>query len=71
MCSLHMSVLCVCMRDVISEFNSEIEGTLAANTLGAQFGNIKGRKWNMVIIIQIMSIVSSIDVIANMLMFFL
>ena len=25
-CSLHMSHLCVCMRDVISEFNSEIEG---------------------------------------------
>ena len=23
-----MSVLCVCMRDVISEFNSEIEGSL-------------------------------------------
>ena len=29
MCSLHMSDLCVCMRDVISEFNSEIEGSLA------------------------------------------
>ena len=28
-CSLHMSDLCVCMRDVISEFNSEIEGSLA------------------------------------------
>ena len=27
-CSLHMSDLCVCMRDVISEFNSEIEGSL-------------------------------------------
>ena len=24
-----MSDLCVCMRDVISEFNSEIEGSLA------------------------------------------
>ena len=24
-----MSVVCVCMRDVISEFNSGIEGTLA------------------------------------------
>ena len=24
-----MSVLCVCMRDVISEFSSEIEGSLA------------------------------------------
>ena len=29
MCSLHMSDLCVCMRDVTSEFNSEIEGSLA------------------------------------------
>ena len=28
-CSIHMSDLCVCMRDVISEFNSEIEGALA------------------------------------------
>ena len=28
-CSLHISDLCVCMRDVISEFNSEIEGSLA------------------------------------------
>ena len=28
-CSLHMPDLCVCMRDVISEFNSEIEGSLA------------------------------------------
>ena len=28
-CSLHMSGLCVCIRDVISEFNSEIEGSLA------------------------------------------
>ena len=28
MCSLHMSDLCVCMRDVISEFSSEIEGSL-------------------------------------------
>ena len=27
--SLHMSDLCVSMRDVISEFNSEIEGLLA------------------------------------------
>ena len=27
--SLHMSDFCVCMRDVISEFNSEIEGSLA------------------------------------------
>ena len=26
-CSLHMSNLCVCMRDVISEFSSEIEGS--------------------------------------------
>ena len=24
-----MSIVCVCMRDVISEFNSEIEGSLA------------------------------------------
>ena len=28
-CSLYMSVLCVCMRDVISEFNSLIVGSLA------------------------------------------
>ena len=28
-CPLNMSDLCVCMRDVISEFNSEIEGSLA------------------------------------------
>ena len=28
-CSLHMSDLCVCMRDVISEFNSEIDGSPA------------------------------------------
>ena len=28
-CSLPMSDLCVCMRYVISEFNSEIEGSLA------------------------------------------
>ena len=28
-CTLHMSYLCVCMRDVISEFNFEIEGSLA------------------------------------------
>ena len=28
-CSIHMSVLFVCMRDVISEFNSEIDGSLA------------------------------------------
>ena len=28
-CSLDMSDLCGCMRDVISEFNSEIEGSLA------------------------------------------
>ena len=27
-CSFYMSDLCVCMRDVISEFNSEIEGLL-------------------------------------------
>ena len=27
--SLYMSDVCVCMRDVISEFNSEIEGSLA------------------------------------------
>ena len=33
--SLHISDLCVCMRDVISEFNSEIEGShvLCALTL--------------------------------------
>ena len=29
LCSLHMTNLCVCMMDVISEFNSEIEGPLA------------------------------------------
>ena len=28
-----MSVLCDCMRDVISEFNSEVEGSLAFCTL--------------------------------------
>ena len=28
-CSLHMSDVCVCMRDVISELNSEIEESLA------------------------------------------
>ena len=28
-CSLHISDLCVCMRDVISECNSEIEVSLA------------------------------------------
>ena len=28
-----MSELCVCMRDVISEFNSEIEGSLAFRAL--------------------------------------
>ena len=28
-CSFHISDLCICMRDVISEFNSEIEGSLA------------------------------------------
>ena len=28
-CSLHMSYLCVCMRGVISELNSEIEGSLS------------------------------------------
>ena len=28
-CSIHMSELCVCMRDVISELNAEIEGSLA------------------------------------------
>ena len=28
-----MSDLCVCMRDVISEFNSEIEGSLAVCAL--------------------------------------
>ena len=28
-CALHMSDLCVCMRDVILEFNSEVEGSLA------------------------------------------
>ena len=32
-CSLHMSDLCVCMRDVISEYNSEIEGSLACCAL--------------------------------------
>ena len=32
-CSLHLSDLCVCMRDVISEFNSEIEGSLACCAL--------------------------------------
>ena len=32
-CSLHMSDLCVCMRDVILEFSSEIEGSLAFCTL--------------------------------------
>ena len=28
-----MSYLCVCMRDVISEFNSEIEGSLSFGAL--------------------------------------
>ena len=28
-CSLHMSDVCVSMKDVISEFNYEIEGSLA------------------------------------------
>ena len=28
-CSFHMSDLCVCMKDVISDFNSEIEESLA------------------------------------------
>ena len=28
-CSLHVSDVCVCMRDVISELNSEIEESLA------------------------------------------
>ena len=28
-CSIHMSDVCVGMRDVISKFNSEIEGSLA------------------------------------------
>ena len=28
-----MSDLCICMRDVISEFNSEIEGSLACCAL--------------------------------------
>ena len=32
-CSLHMSDVCVCMMDVISEFNSEIEGSLALRAL--------------------------------------
>ena len=32
-CSLHMVDLCVCMRDVISEFNSEIEGSQVFCTL--------------------------------------
>ena len=33
MCSLHISDLCVCMRDVISEFNSEIVGSHASCAL--------------------------------------
>ena len=33
MCSLHMSDVCVGMRDVISEFNSEIMGSLAVCAL--------------------------------------
>ena len=32
-CSLHRSDFCVCMRDVISEFISEIEGSLACCAL--------------------------------------
>ena len=32
-CSLRMSDLCGCMRDMISEFNSEIEGLLAFSAL--------------------------------------
>ena len=28
-CSFHISYVCVCMSDVISELNSEIEGSLA------------------------------------------
>ena len=32
-CSHHMSDLCVCTRDVISEFNSEIEGSLPLSAL--------------------------------------
>ena len=32
-CSLHMSDLCVCMKDAISEFNSEIEGSHASCAL--------------------------------------
>ena len=32
-CSLHMSGLCVCMRDVISEFNSGIEVSHASFAL--------------------------------------
>ena len=32
-CSLRISDLCVCMKDVISEFNSEIEGSLTSCTL--------------------------------------
>ena len=28
-CFLHMSDLCACMKEVISEFNSEIEGSFA------------------------------------------
>ena len=33
LCPLHISVLCVCMRDVISEFNTEIEGSLVFSAL--------------------------------------
>ena len=29
MCSLHVSDLCMCIRDVISEFKSWIQGSLA------------------------------------------
>ena len=32
-CLFHMSDFCVCMRDVISELNSKIEGSLAFCTL--------------------------------------
>ena len=32
-CPLHISDLCVCMRDVISEFNSKIEGSQASCAL--------------------------------------
>ena len=33
MCSLHLSDVCVCMRDMISEFNFEINGSQPFCTL--------------------------------------